>query len=75
MCNPRCLGGIVCFFCGQCGEARASSCCRQLQPVELAVNAADLAGPRLVCAALCPPIDRQTYSTTKDMVTPPLAPE
>jgi len=46
--NARRLRGVVCFFCAQSGEATASLSCRQLQPVELAVDAADLTGLKLV---------------------------
>lgn len=71
--NARGLGRIMGFFCRQRGEAAARTCCGELQPVELAVDAADLAAtdvnPPANNAMLCTR-GLQTYSTTKDILTP-----
>jgi hypothetical protein len=41
--NACSLGGVVCLLCRESREAPTGSLRRKLQPVELAVNAADLA--------------------------------
>jgi hypothetical protein len=43
--DARRLRGVVRFLCRQSGDAAAGLRRRQLQPVELAVDAADLARP------------------------------
>lgn len=60
MCNARCLGGVVGFLSCERGEAGARTCCGELEPVELAVDAADLAGgkvnsPPFTYACMCLP--------------------